>query len=605
MSNKQESPIASCDEEVFLATTALEDFWDASRPLVFLGTWCRRYSRRSHWERLGGKTLDSPYCEEQASALFYSISELYDAVLGMLADRLNSVHGTTHTRRYWEICAGPWLLYYLHAVYDRYTCLLSALERYPRLTTLVLDPACFVVPADTMEFWGLLKDDAYNLQLYSRILRHMGREFPCRRWQIPRPAPSARIGRGRAWLERAIAWFQNPRQILHKNPYFPRLMQLRLALRTKCGFWPATNLPPLPGPAPLNQELRQKLEKPAWGKDGVERLLFPLIADDIPQSLLENYADTARRIEQRRLLAPKAIFSAVSWYFDDVFKQWAARAGQNGTLLLGEQHGAGYGSFACFLNERHELSIMDRYYSWGWTRQGCRAQVVPRPPSKLTGRILSAAKPGNTALLYVMSAWSRYLRQFPITTRYLDAYFDNQLIFLSALSPQAKSRLRLRPHREDLGRDVRQRIKDFDPSLHIEGWDRPLAASLADCSLYICDHPLYSTTFIEALSAGKPSLLFHSPRFAAEQIRPEAAEFYAALRSAGILWEDPRQAAVEVNSICARPWDWWNAPERRQAVGRFLTRFAKLAPDALEEWTREFNELAGAPQPAATEGRAL
>jgi len=35
---------------VFLATTALEDFWDVSYPIVFLSEGCKRYSRRAYWE---------------------------------------------------------------------------------------------------------------------------------------------------------------------------------------------------------------------------------------------------------------------------------------------------------------------------------------------------------------------------------------------------------------------------------------------------------------------------------------------------------------------------------------------------------------------------
>lgn len=578
-------------KSVFLATTALEEFWGTSFPIIFLGSWCRRYSRRAIWEPLQGETLELPYSEEQALELFRSLSLLYDRILGVLTDRLNSLHCVGYSRRYWEILAGPWLLYYLHTTYDRYACLRSALSLYPRLTTLCLAKECFTVPKDTLDFVQLLKSDAYNLQLYSNILHHLGLNYPCRQLQGNMPPPAPRIGYGRRLIGHALALFQNPRQILHVNSYFPRWTLCRLAVKTAGRFWPATSLPQRAGPVPVNREMRDKLIATPWGEDEFKKLLFPLIAEDIPQSLLENYALTARRVEELCVRTPKAIFSADAWYCDDVFKHWAARASEGGTLLLGEQHGGNYGSLACFLQERHELSITDRYYSWGWQRKGCRAQVVPRPPAKLIGRTPIPQRTGDAALLYILAVWPRNLFQFPVTTRCWDAYFQNQARFLRALSPAALARLRLRPHREDMGWDVLERLQLVAPSVPIENWKISLSKSLADCDLFICDHPFYSTTFIEALSADKPTVLFHDPRFAADKPHEDAGDAYDELVSAGILWNDPEQAAAHVNSIFDHPRDWWNEAPRRKAVHAFLQRFARTSPDTTGEWACEISSL--------------
>jgi len=578
-------------QAVFLATTALEEFWDTSIPIVFLGTWCRRFSRRTAWEHLRGETLELPYSEEQALELFQSLSLLYDRILGVLADRLNSLHGVGYSRRYWEILAGPWLLYYLHATYDRYACLRSALSSYPQLTTLCLAQECFAIPTTTLDFVQSLKSDAYNLQLYSNILRHMGRSYPCRRLHVSMPPPAPAAGYGRRMIDSVLALFEAPQQILHVDSYFPRPTLLQLTMRTAGRFWPATSLPKPAGPVPVNREMRDKLMIAPWGEGEFDRMLFPLIADDMPKSLLENYALTARRIKERCVRTPKAIFSSDSWHYDDVFKHWAARASEGGTLLLGEQHGGNYGSLACFLQERHELSITDRYYSWGWQRKGCRAQVVPRPPAKLMGRAPIPPSAGNVTLLYILAVWPRNLLQFPLTTRYWDAYFDNLARFLRALSPGALARLRLRPHREDMGWDVLERLRLIAPSVPIEKWNISLSQSLADCALFICDHPFYSTTFIEALCVDKPTVLFHDPRLAGDRPHEDAVDAYEGLASAGILWNDPEQAAAHVNSIFEHISDWWNEAPRRKAVQTYLQRFARTPPDAADEWAREINSL--------------
>ncbi len=55
----------SKNDRVFLATTALEEFWDTTMPMIFLGEWCRRYSRKSYWEPLGGQIMETPWSESK------------------------------------------------------------------------------------------------------------------------------------------------------------------------------------------------------------------------------------------------------------------------------------------------------------------------------------------------------------------------------------------------------------------------------------------------------------------------------------------------------------------------------------------------------------
>src|ERR1700690_3580762 len=162
------STITQIDKQPFLATTALEDFWDTSKPIVFLGQWCKRYSRQSYWEPLGGELLASPWQDKkQLYEACQYVDEVYERLLPVLGKALNSVLKVNHSSRYWRIVLGPWLLLYIPVIYDRYMCLRYALDRYPRLTTTVLASDKWFTPVDTLEFVQLLKEDPYNLQIYS------------------------------------------------------------------------------------------------------------------------------------------------------------------------------------------------------------------------------------------------------------------------------------------------------------------------------------------------------------------------------------------------------------------------------------------------------
>lgn len=83
------------NKQVFLATTAIEEFWDTTKPILFLGKWCLRYSRRSMWEQLQGEVVNGMWKESEKNHDVYRyVSEVYEKVLPSLAQALNSIHGT-------------------------------------------------------------------------------------------------------------------------------------------------------------------------------------------------------------------------------------------------------------------------------------------------------------------------------------------------------------------------------------------------------------------------------------------------------------------------------------------------------------------------------
>src|SRR5438067_5419244 len=122
---------------MFLATTALTDFWDTDQEILFLGSWCQRYDSRADWEGLRYKTLPSPWndrCKFHNTGAY--LDECGERMLVRLTDYLNSVHKLEKSERYWRVLIGPWLRTALHVVFDRYTHLRDALNLNPDLDTI-------------------------------------------------------------------------------------------------------------------------------------------------------------------------------------------------------------------------------------------------------------------------------------------------------------------------------------------------------------------------------------------------------------------------------------------------------------------------------------
>ena len=83
-------------------------------------------------------------------------------------------NGVGFSERYWRILLGPWLLYYIHTLNDRYMSLKRALASNGELKTIALSPSNYKTPVETMDFVNLAfgeSADIFNLQLYSQTLR--------------------------------------------------------------------------------------------------------------------------------------------------------------------------------------------------------------------------------------------------------------------------------------------------------------------------------------------------------------------------------------------------------------------------------------------------
>ncbi len=600
---KKNSDLSNWSNSCFLAATALEEFWDPSKPIVFLGGWCKRYSQKLSHQYTERETLPLPYNDEDTGIIFSDLNGLYERILSELTPVLNDIHSVSHSKRYWSIFIGPWLRHYTHALYDRYLTIQMAIKRYPDHSTICLDKSCYIVPVDTADFMDLIKEDAYNLQIYSKILNSKGKAYPTKEFPV-RKAKQDKNGLFSSffskieYMSRCLfyeVWpiFYDNRKVIFKSSYFPKNIEISIIKKTKGIFWPYFE-----NPAPIktlsaNVQARIKVAEALSGQNDFECLLVKLVAEDMPQIFIEQYQGLIKRTRKHTRRRPAAIFSATAWHYQDQFKEWAANSAEEGVLLVGTQHGGNYGSLKYFLQENHELSILDRFYSWGWTREGTYGEIFPYYATKLAALecIPNSDIKEKKEILYVTSMWPRYLIQFPWTYAYWDDCMKMNLEYYRSLSEKVKAHIRLRPHKEDFDWDVVARFKSINKNIEIESWDTPFLSSLIRSRLYICDHPLTSTTFIEALTIDKPAILFYNPRFTANMLHPGAEDFYDDLRSVGILFDNPRDAAEQTNLVFDYADEWWHEQERQKAVASFLNTFGKVSVNSADEWSEEFRNL--------------
>lgn len=590
---------------MFLATTALTEYWDKTDDLLAIGPWCLRYDHKKEWDGLRLTVAPSPWGDPRAieEAADYC-GKVIDALLSDLTVLLNHVHGVHFSERYWRILLGPWLIYSVHALYDRYVSLKQILESHQGLHANVLNQADYVTPANTVDFNTLASHDqadVFNLQLFSQILKalnHPGitlKEAPLTQRIAPRHCANWRgcscgqRGGPRLWPERlfrravyGFARMAKPK-VMIGGACLDRWNLLRLvgAMAFRGGALPSPQgiCCPVKG---RDDEMRKGFSRlPA--KDEFARVLNQTLTANFPLLFLEGYKAFRKSCLAAWPSRPAVLFSFDGWYTHEVFKFLAAEHGEQGARLVGGQHGEGYGASKVMPTEIHELAVTQRWYSFGWSEPSKTDKVRPLPnPMFLPAHSKRASSERLSDILLIAHSMPRYLHRFeshPPGGRFGEV-LEWRERFVKYLPEDLRARLSVRLHHADRGWGQRQLLLDACGSLTFDDRTRSLRERLAECKLAVTDYR--GTSLLEMLVENVPMLGFWDPR--AYEVRSEAEPYFELLRKAEILWESPKAAADKAAAVYDDPCRWWRSEVVQEARQTFIERFALGRPDWLGQW---------------------
>lgn len=578
---------------MFLATTALTGTWDEHDEIVVLGPWCLRYARRGEWQHLRYRRAPNPWEDREA---VYEASAYCDATadrfLRALAPWLDDVHGERHGTRYWRILLGPWLMYYVHGVYERYVSLREAATRYAVLRTHVLGDSCYRTPIDTPHATSLLAGedaDWFNLQVCSQILKATPRwdvgleEISPAGWP---PAAAPVVGGGArpltACLLRVLARVARPRVMLGELQLRRAdLARLVGAMAFRGRALPLARVPSVA--AERNGALRKSLAD-LVADDEFSTVVSQTLPFNVPFIFLESYARFRAACLDAWKHRPDVCFSTLDWYFNEGFKFLAAHFAEQGTRLVGYQHGGAYGTNRRHPPGDHELEIADRWFSYGWDGAGAGAEKV-QPLAHPRFRPLQVKRGGQDRgddLLLMTVSYPRYPRRFETgPDGDFEGFLDWRRRFVQALPPELRSRLVVRLQRPDFGWDQAARLVDACGPLRFDDDGRPLRPWLRSARLVVIEY--YGTSFLEMLGADVPSVFFWDDRV--NEMRPDVDGDFERLRAAGILWHSPERAAAKAQEVFESPRRWWDAAPTRSARRQFAARYAHYSDAWLREWT--------------------
>lgn len=584
---------------MYLATTRLREFWPDYKPIVMLGEWCIPEGELFTFKPDSDYSiLPYPWDDRErfGKAAEY-VQNVYERLLVQFAEALNDIHGLDKSVAYWRIIIGPWLSWYLEAFYDRYVCLLEALQEDSEIITIGLDSNSYVTPDDFGHFVNLYVDDKYNLMLYTQILEALGinmirKSFPDD-WQHN----MGRIVRGESLKSMVQSYcfetFNSIRENMVRRSEIalvssgiPFTAGLKLWIYSGfkiacCNNFRQVALTDLD----INNKMRNQLKSVIKPCDDFESIVKSTISWNIPKAYVEDFGRIRHFTLNRFGSIPKVILSSNGWYSDESFIFFAAEAHDNGTKLFSMQHGGYYGMLKYISPETHEQKISECFYSWGWTNglnADSNVQIMPAIKLLSQSSIPSIRKRREKkSIIMVTTEHPRYLYRFqshPVGPQWKN-YFECEFNFVHSLNDGAKKQLKVRPYVSTYGQALKETWIEKFPDIQFDKTFK-MHDNLTSASMLIVDHP--STSFLEALVANVPTILFWDPSQLI--LRENIQADFDALHKAGILHNTPESAAAKVNEIYTNPELWWSQPEIQIEKNKFCKKFAHASKSCLKEW---------------------
>lgn len=558
----------------FLVTTALEETWPDDQPVLFLGDWCRLYSRRDRWLSMSAEVL--PYHWDNRDRFYADYQYLkgfYERVLSDLSTELNQIHGEEHSRRYWRILIGPWVAYFVHVLYDRWLSIQEAVNCFDITGTITITGnEDGLVPTDMGHMAELMCGDEWNHHIYATILVS-GCNVPCVKktckikTSIQKATDNVGLIRKMAAIYAGMA-----SRFVRKNDafliatYLPFISEIRLCLRNRqIPQWWRTVQSVCPGVEWQQRQWRM----PDHGESDFERFALTMIPRQIPSLLLEGYQQL---VEQTRTLPwpknPKVIFTSSALWQDTVHMAYTAEKVERDTPLVYGQHGGAYGVAKFHFAEEHEVAISDRYLTWGWGDES-NPRIVPvgilRIDHGLRGSFNSKKK-----LLFVTYNVSRYSNGLSSESSInFQDYFLNCFSLASSLQASIQNQMLVRLSSTEYGWHHSARWRDRFPHIALEHGCSKIHDLMKKARLVVLTYN--QTGFLETLALGIPSVLLCDLNIST--LRDAAVPYYEDLKRVGIFHETPESAAAHVNQIWNDVDSWWTSALVQDVLARFRTQY--------------------------------
>ena len=588
---------------MFLATTALDQYWKKDQKILFLGEWCIAHNidnEKLDYEVLPSLWRDFKTIPEKA----YYIYDIFEKLIPVVTGYMNSVNNVNFPEKYWKFLVGPWLLSFVGILYDRYSILKAAVEYTNSIQTIISDNG--YVPTTYAEVYNLINGDDYNFIIFSDIIKQL--DLPL---EIDTASHNIKldneekvksefnlkgiVSRIKRNCYTALHDLFSPNdylQIISTELSFRETVKLLKILNHKKKLTPlirqnagnnSTNT------AYLNKSRKKSLDAIS-NPDEFIKLISVMVPMHMPKEYIECYTSNREIANRMSMESPNVqiVMLRCPVEINTGIRFYVAERIHEGAKLISFQHGGGYGTKDYISHEELEIDLCDKYLSWGWKSENKNAKDFFMTKTNWVNRCKYNS---NGDILLVGGSCRRYFYnllegQVPV---YNKIQIDYNKRLIRNIDKNLYSTLLYRFQWKFFSyNEIDEVLNDF-PDLRISTRENEghFYRLFYDSRLVIATTNY--TAFLQSFFVNKPTLLLWDPEYFT--VRDSAKEYYNLLHDAGILYYSPELCAKKVNEIHQNPMEWWMTAEVQAAKNEYCEHFCRITDNMEGELAEVINEM--------------
>ena len=541
---------------------------------ILLGVWCIKDKNPEYVNKYKLAFQPDPISSLEEMRFAESITrDFAESYLHVLVKQLNQQLDLDYSIKFWRIILMPWLLSLCQITWLKQKTLNDFLKNHQKeeIHVELVEDSINWSFRNTHDFVknGIL-DSTFNHWLFSRLIES---KIPVK-WAVTYKKVDL--------SQRKTKSPKNIKQKIYDQLifHFPILsvkgmgIISGLILQALISFKNITSL----------RKIRKKRIKSHHANSSLEWNLEweDLVQKTIPKSVFS--------IKQKNVKPYKRIKHRVNCgsnlYYQEELKIKIATQVEKGLELVLSQHGGVYGTAAVHsLVSGVEYASADKYLSWGWKKTTyMNGDIIPSPSPYLSK--FNYKKEANN-IIFINSIKNVFPIRINSFRQPGDCFNERNYnySFIKNLDTHLLDLFHYRPSLSYNGGGStsshdEQYINHLFPTVKMIKGD--LHSQTMKCRLLVVDGP--NTTFSIAMATNIPVIAFWNPL--SDYIDGEAMPYFSALKDVGILFDNPEDAAKQVNEI----WDtldyWWQQPKLQKARQSWVTNYARKSKHWLKDWIK-------------------
>lgn len=551
---------------------------------AYLGKWAlsdQRLDKETnivnyHWDDLKKKVKDFIYLEN----LSFKISKY-------LYRKLNLLHNTKFSYKFWKFLLFPWIFRYVCTLFDRWESISFASKKYKKYSFLIFKNLTFNEKIKNyQDFINLCLTDYGNQKIYQDIILYRKKNIVLGKLKYTNSRESLItsvylilkcfffrvlynkifILINNLFIKNYIFYFVNVMGLNKKkfkffdkvyNNNFVSTIVEKLNINIIYSFKPDIKKRFL-----LKEILNNEIVDL---KSNFEKFIYKQLYKFIPESLVENfdnYLNKNFKISKSNFFLSSYIHSD-----DNYYKFKIAQQIENNSKYIILEHG---GSFPLYLDYVNiEKKLCNFRLQWG-SFHNKNYQLPTNPLSLLIKKVKFSEKKNKDLLIFssFRARWATSLHTSLISSQQLYD-LESLNIFRSFLDKNITKKILIKAP------NISKKLSyDFDYLYSKNNYNNishssNINKSFSGARVIISTYP--ETTFSEALVSGLPTILIYSNKF--HLLNKNTAPILEKMKNHNIVFNDPIRAANHVNKIWHNPMEWYNS----ESVVRIRKKFLEVA----------------------------